>query len=287
MNEFLVDFLPQDLRKSGAMLASRRRNMLLTGLMTLLVVGTATHSWNFCASANAALGVAQDRLDNTEKVDDALTKRTADEQQLEQFFRTYDLIHLPLEHSDLVATVTNLLPDKVSLSKLRLTIERAEVPPPKELKSDAGKEAKPAAPMKPPARWMEVTILGFAASNTDLYDFERRLAAKKPFESVTITESKSTEVPGGRIQEFAVTARMPMRAKTAADAAAEEAAAEESGTAADAAKAEVKAKVDPKSAKPASKAAAKPAAKPAAKAAPKSPASGADKKSAPAKGGTR
>ena len=87
-------------------------------------------------------------------------------------------------------------------------------PAPKPAKGGKGGKgaAQAAAPAKP-TRWLDATIRGFAASNNDLYEFERTLSRTAPLEAVTVTENKPIEVPGSRLQEFTITCRIPLHVR--------------------------------------------------------------------------
>jgi hypothetical protein len=133
---------------------------------------------------------------------------------LHRYLSVYDRLALPVEQSDIVATITNLMPDRTSLSMLRMEVKE----------SAAGKGTDGAANAKPavtpggagtvrtaaPSRWMEITIRGYAQDNADLYEFERKLANTKPFAAVTVSENKPTDIARGRIQEFAVNCRIDL-----------------------------------------------------------------------------
>ena len=213
MSEFVVDFLPKDLHRKGLMATSRRRSSLLLGLLGAMVVGVGAHSWNQFREADARRAVSLALTTNGSKVDDVVDRLAGEQRELRRYLGVYDRLALPVEQSDLVATVTHLMPERTSLSMLRLEV-REEAP----AKPDAadgkqapkGKAKAKDAPAKAPSRWMEVTVRGFAASNGDLYELERRLANARPFESVTVSENKPTDVPGSRIQEFAITCRIPL-----------------------------------------------------------------------------
>jgi hypothetical protein len=56
-------------------------------------------------------------------------------------------------------------------------------------------------------------VRGYAAGNGELYELERRLAGTQPFQAVTVSENRAVDVPGARIQEFAVTCRVPLGAR--------------------------------------------------------------------------
>ena len=212
--EFIVDFLPRDVRRRGVLATSRRRSMLLLGLLGSVVVGVACHSWNRFHEAEARRGVSLALTTNATKVDDVIDRLAGEQRELHRYLSVYDRLALPVEQSDIIATITNLMPDRTSLSMLRMEVKE----------SDAGKGPDGAAKAKSvaapsgagnvrtpaPSRWMEITIRGYAQDNADLYEFERKLANTKPFAAVTVSENKPTDIARGRIQEFAVNCRIDL-----------------------------------------------------------------------------
>jgi hypothetical protein len=215
VSEFVVDFLPRDLHRKGAMAASRRRSALLLALLGCTVVGVAAHSWNRFREADSRRAVSLSLTTNGAGIEDVVNRLAGEQRELRRYLGVYDRLSLPVEQSDLLATITHLLPERTSLSMVRLEVRedqpaRAEEPADKAPapKRPAKGTAK-AAPARP-ARWMEVTIRGFAAGNGELYELERKLANTQPFESVTVGENRPTDVPGSKIQEFAITCRVPL-----------------------------------------------------------------------------
>ena len=205
MSEFVVDFLPKDLHRKGLMATSRRRSALLLALLGSMVVGVGAHSWNSFREAESRRAVSLSLTTNGSKVDDVVDRLAGEQRELRRYLGVYDRLALPIEQSDLVATVTHLMPERTSLAMLRLEVREEAAPKPEAAEGKPAPKAKAKAnakdaPAKTPARWMEVTIRGFAASNGDLYELERRLANAKPFESVSVSENKPTDVPGSRIQ---------------------------------------------------------------------------------------
>lgn len=210
--EFIVDFLPRDVRRRGVLAMSRRRSMLLLGLLGAVVVGVACHSWNRFHEAEARRGVSLALTTNATKVDDVIDRLAGEQRELHRYLSVYDRLALPVEQSDIIATITNLMPDRTSLSMLRMEVKESAAA------ATATANAKPAvAPggagnvrTPAPARWMEITIRGYAQDNADLYEFERKLANTKPFAAVTVSENKPTDIARGRIQEFAVNCRIDL-----------------------------------------------------------------------------
>lgn len=210
MNECVVDFLPAQLRRRGATIASRRRSALLVGLLAATLVGVAAHSWNQCRAADARRAVSMSVATSSGKVDELVERLAAEQRELARRMSVTDRLALPVEMSDLAATVTHLMPAGTSLSMLR--IERTD-PRPTARAAEAAAKSGPAGAKPAPRRserWLDVTIRGYARGNADLYEFERRLAGTAPFGQVTVSENSPIDVPGGHVQQFAVTCRVAL-----------------------------------------------------------------------------
>lgn len=224
--EYLIEFLPPELRRQSIVRASRRRNALLVALMTFLAVGVGAHSWNMYRNAEVDRTLSVEVCKNSAKVDDFVIKLASDQQVITRFLGVYDQIASPLETSDLIATITHLMPERMSLAMIKLESEggiRALAPVrgseagaaaggASKPKKAGGKDAKPVAP-EVPKRWMTATIRGYAQTNHELYAFERLLNRTAPLQSVTVTDSKTTAIPGGQLQEFTITCRIPLNAR--------------------------------------------------------------------------
>lgn len=245
--DYLIEFLPQELRRQSVIAATRRRSALLVGLLTMLSIGVAAHSWNLYRRADIERQITLQICTNAIKVDDVIDRLAADQQQITRFLGVYDRVALPLETSDLIATLTHLMPERMSLAMVKLEVESLKTttgdaqsdgatttkpagsaskkgtpkaPAGKAASGDSGQkgargksgkgagEKRPSPP--PPTRWLIATIRGFTAGNADLYEFERRLNRTAPLEEVTVIGNKPTEVPGTKLQEFTITCRIPM-----------------------------------------------------------------------------
>lgn len=212
MNECVVDFLPAQLRRRGATMTSRRRNALLVGLLSVTLVGVAAHSWNQFRAADARRAVSMAVATSSGKVDELIERLAVEQRELARRMSITDRLALPVELSDLAATVSHLMPAGTSLSMLR--IERSETRTAARPADAAARTGPAAAGAKPaakrPERWLDVTIRGFARGNADLYEFERLLSGTAPFGQVTVSENAPIDVPGAHVQQFAITCRVPL-----------------------------------------------------------------------------
>jgi hypothetical protein len=208
MNEYLVEFLPADMRLRGVMMASRRRSTLLVALLAAMTVGVAAHSWNRYRAADAQRGVAMQLTTTSGKFDDVVDRLASEQHTLSRYIAAYEHLALPVSPRDLFATLTHLMPERMSLASVR--IEAAEEKQAGDAARQAAAPGAKQAQRREPERWMEVTVRGYAGGNADLYEFERRLAHAAPFERVTVTDNKAVDVPGSRVQEFTISCRVPL-----------------------------------------------------------------------------
>jgi Tfp pilus assembly protein PilN len=185
MSTPLVDFMPDDMRKVVRNCRARRRTSLLTALMVVLSLGVGVHSWNSAQRADAARAVGAQWVANMPGVDELVDRMTSEHSELERALLVTDGLVPPISASEVLATLTNMLPEHMSLTGLRLETEESP-------------------------RQMIVMLKGYAASNADLIAFERRLAAAPAFEAVTVTESKASEAIGKRVDEFTLSFQVPL-----------------------------------------------------------------------------
>jgi hypothetical protein len=127
--DYLIEFLPQELRRQSVIAATRRRSALLVGLLTMLSVGVAAHSWNLYRRADIERQITLQVCTNAVKVDDVIDRLAADQQRITRFLGVYDRVALPLETSDLIATITHLMPEKMSLAMVKLDVEAVKPAP--------------------------------------------------------------------------------------------------------------------------------------------------------------
>ena len=185
MSTPLVDFMPEDMRKVVRNRRARRRTGLLTALMVVLSLGVGVHSWNSAQRADAARAVGAQWVANMPGVDELVDRMTSEHSELERALLVTDGLVPPISASEVLATLTNMLPEHMSLTGLRLETEESP-------------------------RQMSIVLKGIAASNADLLAFERRLAAAPAFEAVTVTESKASEAIGKRVDEFTLSFQVPL-----------------------------------------------------------------------------
>jgi len=216
MKLFLVNLMPKDIGERVRSHGEKRRMGLLVALLLLSLLGVSLHSWDQARRARAvrdASVISRERIDGLE---DELGHLELERQALASFMSTYRGVALPMEMSDILATVVNRLPERATLTDLAARVAERAAPPP------AGAAALPGAPPMaalPPRRVLELRIRGFAATNLEVSAFERALAATPPLTTVRLGENRSMDTPDGNFQEFVITAEVELDREYAAPSA--------------------------------------------------------------------
>lgn len=180
-----IDFMPEEVRREIQVRLSRRRSNLLLVLLAMTSLGVGFHSWNSARSADIARSVEAQLAANAPGNEELMARLASERGDLERALRVTDGLVPPIAASTVIATVSHMLPEQVTLTGLRLDAEEAP-------------------------RQLQVTLKGFAGSGTALSDFERQLARFSAFSGVTMSERKLTEFRGHRAEEFSVAFRVPL-----------------------------------------------------------------------------
>lgn len=185
MSTPFLDFMPEDLRKAVQNRRARGRKGLLTILLMVLSLGVGMHSWNSAQKADAARTVGAKWVANMPGIDELVDRMTSEHSELERALRVTDGLVPPISASEVLATLTHMLPQHLSLTGLRLETEESP-------------------------RQMTVVLKGLAATNADLVAFERGLASAPAFDAVTISENRASESMGKRVDEFTLSFQVPL-----------------------------------------------------------------------------
>jgi Tfp pilus assembly protein PilN len=183
-----IDFLPRSLQRTIHARQSRRRCGLLAGLLLALSVGVSLHSWNTMRQADLARSEGAQLAARLPGIEEQMDHLAAEQASLQRALQMTDGVVPPVRVSHVIATVTHMLPDRITLHGLR--IETEETP-----------------------RQMLVVLQGVAASNGDLTDLERRLGDAAAFRGVSISESRAVEIEGRRVESFTLSFRVPLEVR--------------------------------------------------------------------------
>ena len=181
----VLDFLPSETRRAVHAQRSKRRIALLGILLLVFSVGVSAHSWNSERVAAEDRNVIYSLVSKAPVFDVVMDGFAREQANLTRELRLSDGLFPTISASSVVATITNMLPDHVTLTGMRLET------------SDEPKQ-------------MMVVLSGVAAANTDLVDLENKLAGSAAFRGVTVSESKAGEFMGKRVEEFTVSLQVPL-----------------------------------------------------------------------------
>ena len=188
MNLPVLDFLPTETRRAVHVQRSKRRIALLGILLLVFSVGVSAHSWNSARKANSERSVGAMLVANAPGIDELMDEFAKEQSILSHALSITDGLVPAISASSVVASITHMLPDQVTLTGMRL--ETIDAP-----------------------HQMTVVMSGVSANNTDLPEFERKLAACPAFRGVTVSESKVGEFMGKRVEEFKVSLQVPLFVK--------------------------------------------------------------------------
>ncbi len=210
MRIFLANLLPPEVGDRIRTRGSARRTGLLVALLLISLVGVSLHSWDAARRARAVQSAALSLRNGATDLDAELVRLEADRKRLNDFMTTYRRVALPIEVSDLLATIVNLMPPMTALTDCSVKFVTRDTAAVRAPAAPAAPGAPPPPPPPPPKRVLEVRLRGFAATINEVAAFERALAGMPPLTGVTITENRSLDTPDGAFQEFVITAEVPL-----------------------------------------------------------------------------
>lgn len=181
----MIDFLPPAVRREAVAHLSRRRTGLLAALMIAMSALAGVHSWNRARTAQEDLDLETRMFQKASNIDEMWNRLAAEHKALRRGLEVTDGLVPPVQAAQVIATVTRLLPEQVSITGLRL--EREEHP-----------------------RQLQVMMKGFGASGAEVARFQQQLAACPIFQAVVLSERRTGEVAGRRGEEFSLTMQVPL-----------------------------------------------------------------------------
>ncbi len=201
MSQHSIDLLPDQIRaRSQSRIMTGRYISAVVAVVALLAIA-ATHSRVRLAHARQQLDKVQQRAELAIALETEASSLRAELRQQQQFTQRYEHIALPLEMSQVLATVVNVLPVNVTLDHLDLVVEaRRSV---RSARSRGTGDAKGPLP-----RVLSGELRGFAATDADIAEIVTRLESRSLFEHVSLDFSRTRSVRERIAREFRVSFRI-------------------------------------------------------------------------------
>ena len=185
MSAPVIDFLPAAVRRDAAARLSRRRTGLLAALMIVVSLLAGVHSWSRARAAQADLDLETRMFQQASNIDEMWDRLVAEHRTLKRGIEVTDGLVPPVQAANVVAAVSRALPDHVSICGLR--IEREETP-----------------------RRLQVIMKGFGGTGAEVAKFQQQLAECPIFQSVVLSERRTSELGGRRGEDFSITMQVPL-----------------------------------------------------------------------------
>jgi len=161
---------------------ARSNRVAIAIIMTLCAVAVvATHSRFSMNSAVEHLVISQSRANSALELEVDATSLELKKARLETFIDRYNKEKTVFAMGDIVATITNMLPDSFTLEDISLDVVQTE-----KGKAISGR------------------LAGFAATDETIASLVSALQAQDPFGFVSMDYSKSRTIRGQRAREFRV-----------------------------------------------------------------------------------
>lgn len=126
MNEFHVNLLPPEALRHAGIRLRRRIVALAATAFAVTLAGLAAHSFNESRSAAIRVAVAQDLRESAQSIDDVHAMLMAEREHLKRVVACQQTVALPAQASDVIATISHLLPEGVSLHAMKISISEAK-----------------------------------------------------------------------------------------------------------------------------------------------------------------
>lgn len=161
---------------------ARSNRVSIAIIMTLCAVAAvATHSRILMNSSVEHLAISQSRANSALELEVDATSLELKKARLETFINRYNNEKTVFAMGDIVATITNMLPDSFTLEDISLDIVQTE-------KGEA----------------ISGRLAGFAATDETIASLVSALQSQDPFAFVSMDYSKSRTIRGQRAREFRV-----------------------------------------------------------------------------------
>ncbi len=185
MKQHPIDLLPEHIRARTQAGMIARRYTLAGAVAVGLIIVTATHAHFRVQHSEDQLDVVRAKADEvfeTERRALALQEELTDRQSV---IERYETVDPPLPMSGLVATITNELPESMTLDSIEFDVRH---------RRGRGEDE--------PFRWVYGELSGFAASDQIIAELVDELAAFPVLQDVSLDYSRSRTIRDRSAREF-------------------------------------------------------------------------------------
>jgi hypothetical protein len=201
-----IDLLPESIRARSEAGLRTGRYIAATISVVMLLVVTATHSRIALNQASEQLQRTREQANQVLSVESKAAELRRILDRTEDFIETYERIALPLDVSQVIATIASTLPETVTLDQIDIDAGARVIARTSRSKGEADTKA-PAAP-----RILNGEISGFAASDLQITELVQRLSHMAPFKDVSLDFSRTRLVRERMAREFRVSFRIDLDA---------------------------------------------------------------------------
>jgi Tfp pilus assembly protein PilN len=202
-----INFLPPSYLHRRA-----KRKRTLAECLIVIFVGGILLIWSLAIhhSATALALQAQNfdsQLAQARAAMDELDHLKSSSKQLQQQLRIQRELVQPVNQTQIMATLSQLLPASVSITEMRVAVNRRAPEPYRtaaqlQAQAEAEKRAKAKAPPPVPPQFVDINFMGVAAEENDVADFLGALSSHPIFANVKVHYSRSTEFLQWRARDF-------------------------------------------------------------------------------------
>ena len=197
MSQHSIDLLPEQIRVySQSRVMARRYVIAIVAVVALLAIA-ATHARVRLGHARQQLSEAQQQAELVVAGEAQVSALRGEFRQRQQFIQRYEHIAVPLEMSQVLATVVNELPVNVTLDYLDLAVGARRSARTARSRSTENENG-------PLPRVLSGELRGFAATDADIAEIITRLESRSLFEQVSLDFSRTRSVRDRVAREFRV-----------------------------------------------------------------------------------
>jgi len=177
-------------------------------VMMTLTIAAATHSKLMVSKAQDQLFETSQQAEQVFAIEARTSELRHELESVQQFANRYERLAFPLQVSDVLASVVNLLPDSVTLDEVNLDAGARVIG--RGPRSQGVASTAVGAGADDPPRLLIGEVSGFAADDQQIAELVSALETTPPFENVSLDFSRSRRVNDRDAREFRLSFRIDL-----------------------------------------------------------------------------